>query len=136
MSLLANMKAKIGRRALRPMIIVLATTFLCLSLFGSTSASASVDSNVEQGQSFTRNCESQGGGKHGTSHKPDLCCAFFCGQTNYRWPLASGSWPLSVNLKPAREFRLLRLSAPTTAPARAPLGSGGAWSSRAPPSVS
>jgi len=136
MSLLANMKAKIGGRALRPLILFLAAAFLCLSLFGSTSVSASVDSNVEKGQSFARNCESQGSGKHGTSHKPDLCCAFFCGQADYRWSLASGAAPLSETLKPSRQVRLLRLSAATTALARAPLGSGVAWSSRAPPFVS
>jgi len=136
MSLWANMRAKIGERALRPLILILAAAFLCLSLFGSTSVSASGNLSLEQGQTFVRNCDSQSGGGHGPSHKPDLCCAFFCGQADCRWPLAGGSSPLSEILKPLREVRFLRLSAATIAPSHAPLGSGGAWSSRAPPFVS
>ena len=132
----ANMRAKIGGRALRPLILFFAAAFLCFSLFGSTSVSASGNSRVEQGQTFARSCDPQGGGEHGPSHKPDLCCAICCGQSDYRWPLAGGFSSLSEILKPLREVRFLRLSAATIAPSHAPLGSGGAWSSRAPPFVS
>jgi len=132
----ANMRAKIGGRAPRPLILFFAAAFLCLSLFGSTRVSASGNSGEEQGQTLARSCEPQGGGEHRSSHKPDLCCVICGGQADYRWPLAGGSSPLSEVLKPLREVRFLRLSAATIAPSHAPLGSGGAWSSRAPPFVS
>ena len=131
-----NMRAKIGGRALRPLILFLAVAFLCLSLFGSTSVSASRNSSVEQGQTFARSCDPQGGGEHRSPHELDLCCAICCGQADYRWPLVSGSSLLSEILKPLHEVRFLRLSAATIAPSHAQPGSGGAWSSRAPPSVS
>ena len=132
----ANMRAKIGGRALRPLILFLAAAFLCLSLFGSTRVSASGNFGKEQGQIFAPGCDSKGSGEHRPSHNPGLCCVVCCGQADYRSPLLGASSPLSETLKPPREVSLLRLSVATIAPSRAPLGSGGAWSSRAPPFVS
>jgi len=131
-----TLRAKNGARALRSLILLLAAAFLSLSLLDATRVSDPGNPGKEPAQTFARSCNAKGGEEHKPSHNLGLCCLICYGQADHRSPLLGASAPLSEIFGPLREVALSPPNMEAIAPPRAWVGSGGAWSSRAPPFVS